>query len=1189
MKHFLLRHRLIALTLSLGCVVTVGLGQQFASARVRPDGLLLSPNFLAQTSNRSMRPLAKVLADLERNHQVIFDFDNNLVKSKVVNVAGLDMKSANLERVLLELLTPVNLSFEKFNSRSYLIYNRTNRPAGRSTNLHSTTEAAERNSMGDVAGLAAPTMLTASLADRVVMYQVVDRLVTGEVRDAGNPLPGVNVLVKGTGIGTTTDANGKFKLNVPDTRNVLVFSYIGYLTQEVTITGNNTVTVNLLVDNKSLEEVVVVGYGTQKRSDLTGAVSSVKSEEIKNLPATDLNTALQGRVPGALVQQTSGEPGANSNIIIRGPVSINGGSPLYVIDGVPQGNPGYNFNLQDIESIEVLKDAASAAIYGAQAGGGVILVTTKKGKAGKIQVGFSTNYGVRDALNLPTLLSRDQYIPAKEAFGFDPVDLYGPRTGWNKLPDTDWLGATYRQGAEQNYQLSLAGGNEKSHFYVSGNYNKIEGTRIGNWLEKYSFRLNSDHQISKRFKFTQTFQATYRNGSANENTNQGPVSFRNTPVMPIYDATNPLGGWGKAPKGFQGGNDVQAAIGNYRNLNGYEFYTSGSLDYEVIDGLTARALLGTKLYTDQGYRYQPPYDVGTSLSNVDATNAGLSRRQNYVATFTLNYKKAIGQHNLSVLAGYEARRENDIGLGFFNTNALVAYPQNAGLFNNTNTAAVGWGQGDVYGRILSQFARAEYNFADRYLLTVNVRRDGYASKFGPNNRFGVFPGVSAGWKISDESFMKDVTLVTNMKLRVGYGQLGNATQGDFAFVSNYSPGFSYDFGAGRQSGITLQPQLANPDIRWESVNTTNIGLDAGLLNNRLTVNLDYYYRLTNNMLYNVTLAPSAGLGGSVPANVGQLQNTGFEFAIDWRDKVGEFTYGVAANGAFNQNKLIALDPSLGSRAFLNSGSPGTEPYRDYFTSRSAPGLPIGQFYGLISDGIYATNIASGETRPTVGDITPRAGDLRFRDISGPDGKPDGKITDDDKTYIGNPWPKFNYGITLTAGYKGFDLRAFFSGVQGQQIYNAFESMTHLFFSDYNTTSAIYGTSFFNQNDKGQPIVAGVPNSGLTNVPRVGTVTDPEKNGNWSRVSSYHVQNGSYLRLRNLQIGYTFPRVLLDRVKINSLRVYVMGDNLLTFTGYKGINPDIPPRDGDVRQMNIDASSGRYPVSRLMSVGLSADF
>lgn len=1198
MKHmlpFVSSLRMGALMLALILMGTIGSGR--AQSSLSADVWLEGQSGYTQTLNPKTRPLIKVLADLERQHQVIFDFDSELVKSKLVNLGELNLRSKNLEKMLTDLLTPLDLTYEKFNDRSYLIFSKSGRVRKTPIKARSTAELGPLMLPGDISTMNAPTNLTANLRERFIALPVVERAVTGEVLDGqtNTGLPGVNVVVRGTGIGTSTDADGKFRINVPDGSNRLVFSYVGFITQEIDITGRSSVSVTMTPDGRSLQEVVVqTGYGQQRRSDLTGAIASVGNKELKNLPATDINTALQGRVPGAFVQQTSGEPGAVSNIIIRGPASINGNSaPLYVVDGVPQGNPGYTFNIQDVESIEVLKDASAAAIYGAQAGGGVVLITTKKGKSGQLKVGVSANYGVRNVFNLPELLTRDQYIPAKQAFGFDVVDLYGPQSGWRNLPDTDWLGATYRPGSEENYQVSLAGGNDKSQYYLSGNYNKINGTRIGNWLEKYSLRINSDHQISKRIKFIQTLQATHRNGSPNANANQGPLSFRNTPVMPIYDPTNPLGGWGKAPRGFQGGHDVQEAIARSRNSNGYEFYASGALDVKIVDGLTARALFGTRLFTGAYKEYTPPFDNGTSQSRVDQFANSLDRNQNYVMTYTLNYAKSFGKHNVSALAGYEARRENYAFLRYANQNALVPFPQNSDLVNNVNLATVQYRAGDVDNRILSQFGRVEYNYNDKYLLTVNVRRDGYASKFGPNNKFGVFPGVSAGWKISDEEFMASLPVLSLLKLRAGYGSLGNATQDNFAFIGNYRAGYSYDFGAGRQSGVTLASKVPNPDIRWESINSTNVGIDAGVFNNRLTVNLDYYYRLTNNMLYNIGLPPSAGLGGSVPANVGQLKNTGFEFNLDWRDKAGDVNYGVALNGAFNRNELLSLDPSLGSRAFLTNGSPQSDPYRDPTVSRSAPGQPLGQFYGYQVDGIYQANATATENRPKFGDYVPQAGDLIYRDVNG-----DGKITEDDKTYIGNPWPKVVLGLNLTAGWKGFDLTAFFSGVLGNKIYNSYESLEHLFFSDYNTTAKIFETSGFNRGANGQPIVAGLPSNGVTSVPRAGVLDDLDKNGNWTLVSSYHVQNGSYVRMRNLQIGYTFPRTMLNKAKMSSLRVFVMGDNLFTITGYKGLNPDIAPQPLDNNnpdntrsplQTGIDAATFRYPVSRLMSIGINAEF
>ncbi|MBO0931923.1 SusC/RagA family TonB-linked outer membrane protein [Fibrella aquatilis] len=1139
------------LTLLLGCAATTGWSQHYASARPLSHASGVDMNRQANTRALPTKPLTDVLAELERKHQVVFDFDSDVVRNKVVGIANRSSRTAKLENVLAELLTPLDLGFEKSDSRSYVIYSKI---------------ARLRTSTNPEPALPAADGKTSPAVERVSTNQAsLDRTVTGIVTDASNSgLPGVNVVVKGTSTGTSTDNDGRFRLNVPEGPATLVLSYIGYVSQEVDVTNRTTISVSLATDDRSLTEVVVVGYGTQKRSDLTGAVSSVKGEVFRNLPVSDLGTALQGRVPGLLVTQDGGQPGSGSGIVLRGPVSINGGSPLFVVDGVPLDGLGYNFNNQDIESIEVLKDASAAAIYGAKAAGGVILVTTKKGKSGQLRVGLTTNYGVRNAINIPKTLRRDDYLRAKEAFGFDVVDLYGPKSGWGQLPDTDWFNAVLRQGQEQNYTASLSGGTEKSRYYLSGNYNRIDGIRIGNWLERYTLRLNSEHQISSRLKFTETFLAKAGREDPNSNTNQGALSFRNTPVMAVYDPTNPNGGWGKTPRGFQGGHDVYSAIGNDQKNRDSEFYASGSLEYQILDGLTAKLTGGTRFQTGDNYSYSFPADIGSLQT--EYFSKGMYRNQNYVGTLTLNYAKSFGKHTVSALVGYEARRSDYANLSYFNLSPLVYSPQSSDLFKSTATASGGFSQGDIYDRILSQFGRVEYNYAGKYLLTVNVRRDGYASKFGPNNQFGTFPGVSVGWKLSDEAFMNDVTFLTSLKLRAGYGQLGNSTQGDFLFQGSYGTGYSYDFGAGRQSSISLSSKLPNPDIRWESVATTNVGVDGAILNNRLSFNFDYYSRQTRDMVYNVNISPSAGLGGGVARNIGQLSNVGFEYNLDWRDKIGDFTYGVGFNGAFNTNKLLTLNPDLGNQTLRNGNL--TELHDNRVTSRSEPGLPLGQFYGYQVLGIYQTKIAGNETRPKVGDYVPQAGDLIYGDLNN-----DGQINDDDKTYIGNPWPKLVYGLNLTAGWKGIDVTMLFSGVSGNQIYNGLESYEHTFFSDYTTTSKIFETSNFAGN-------------GVTGKPRVGTLSDLDKNGNWSAVSSYHVQNGSYLRLRNLQVGYTLPRSVLDRAKISSLRVFVMADNLFTITSYKGINPDL---GGGFLNRGIDNGNFRYPVSRLVSLGINAEF
>lgn len=1160
MKPTLPRHRRpIRLLGVLGLAALVAGGPATAQLLVRNTP---PPAPRTEPSRQATVSLTELLNRLKETHHVFFLYDQEKLQGKQVRLDRIQPK--DVEKTLNRVLPPLKLHYKKLNAKNYLILS-----SDQDEKPGSSAAPVEPAGNEFAAAPESPSLLASQ--EPALMNLAPERRITGRVSSGedGAGIPGVSVRVKNTALGTVTNETGNFSLTAPDDATTLVFSSVGYLTQEVSIVGVSNVNVTLAVDQVNLQEQIVIGYGTVRKRDLTGAVASVKGEDLKNLPVNDLNTALQGRVPGAFISQTSGAPGAQSQIVIRGPVSINGGEPLYVVDGIPFTGTGYSFNIQDIESVEVLKDAAAAAIYGAKAAGGVILITTKKGKSGQMRVSFNANYGVRNVFNLPQTLRRDDYIRAKQAFGFDVVDLYGPQSGWSSLPDTDWFGEVFRQGKEQNYTVALSGGSEKSRFYASANYNQVDGTRIGNWLNRYTFRINSEHQISKKLKFSEVLYAKYGKEDPYTTTNQGDLSFRNTPLMKVYDPTNPIGGWGKSPRGFQGGHDVYSAIGNYQRNEGYETNLAVTLDYEVLRGLNLRATLGTGLAGSTSYNRNFRADIGTAITN-DEFSKGIGKSQAYIATYTATYDRTFGQHHLKALAGYEARRSDGTGLDFYNRDPLVRFPYSSNLVKNVNTAVVNYGEQNYVDRILSQFGRVEYAYADKYLLTVNVRRDGWGEKFGPNRKFGVFPGVSLGWKISDEAFMKELPFISFLKLRASYGLLGNRPNQNFAFFTNYQVGYSADFGTGRQSAITLANKVPNPDIQWESVATTNFGVDGAVLNNRLNFNLDVYSRQTRKMLYDVGLAPSAGLGGSVPSNIGQMSNRGVELYVEWREKRGDFTYSVGLNGAHNANKLVSLNPELG-RQTLSDGFIGQNSYpQGRFVSRSEPGLPLGQFFGYQVTGIYPANAASGEVRPKVGDYTPRAGDLIYVDQNG-----DGKINDDDRTYIGNPWPKLTYGLNLTLGYRGFDVRAFFNGVAGNQIYNVFESFEHMFYSDYTTTAKIFETSGFNGN-------------GVTDKPRVGTLTEPDQNqnGNWAAISSYHVQNGSYLRLRNLQVGYTLPGVLTSKLKMGSLRVFAMGDNLLTFTKYKGINPEI---GGDIRSLGIDNADYRYPVSRLLSLGINAEF
>lgn len=1005
--------------------------------------------------------------------------------------------------------------------------------------------------------------------------------VTGTVTDSktGDPLPGVTIQVKGTTVGALSEVNGTYIITVPQGSNTLIFSFIGYQSQEIAIEGRTVVDASLKEEVTFLEEVVVIGYGTKTKSSVTGSISTVGERELENIAVTNVAEALQGKVSGAFITSEGGRPGSGSNIYLRGPVSISGGSPLYVVDGVPMSNLSYGFNMVDIESISVLKDASAAAIYGATAAGGVILVTTKRGEKTKPQVSFDASYGVRNAIILPEIFRRDDYIKAKALAGYDVVDLFGPEGGWNSLPDTDWFGEWYQPGSEQNYTLSMKGGSETSSFYLSGNYNKILGNRLANWIERYTFRINSDHQITRRLKFSENIY--FKSGTEDPPSipEEGYQTLRSIPIMSVYDANNPNGGWGMTPKGFQGRNYSAAALSEYARNKDYSINMSGSLEYMIVKDLYIKGFMGATLGDLDAYVYQNPYSDGSWVKSETFSKAN-SKSNQFIGTYTLNYNKDFGGHSITGLLGYEWRSSYFSNLIYNNRDSYVTEPQSSNVALGIASLTSTFYQTDALDRILSQFARLEYDYKDKYLLTANIRRDGYGSKFGPENRYGVFPGISVGWVITKEDFMSEFTFINLLKVRAGYGVLGNAVGPNFAFTRYFEPGFNFDFSelpeaAKRETGLAVVSKLANPEIQWESVATANLGIDASFWSGRLAMSIDFYSRQTKQMLYDVPVALSAGVGATVQANIGQMSNTGLELQIEHQNNIGDFRYNVTFNGGFNKNELISLNPDL-ERLYISSGNIGAGEsgggfYGGASICRSEPGQPLGQFYGLQTNGIYATDAASGEIRPKYSGYTPGAGDLIYVDQNDDD-----VINASDMVYIGNPWPKFTFGLAIGGGWKNLDIRAQFSGTLGNDIYNGFDSYQYNFFSDYNSTSKIYETSFFGDN-------------GLTSVPRSATLTTPDRNKNWGAVSDYHIQSGSYVRLKNLQISYTMPSAVLTRIHVSNMKVFFSADNLFVLTGYKGLDPEIPSQGGSILAQGIDFTSPRYPLSRVVSFGVNMTF
>ncbi|UBM58668.1 TonB-dependent receptor [Marinilongibacter aquaticus] len=1021
---------------------------------------------------------------------------------------------------------------------------------------------------------------THEIRENVVVKPVSLPVVKGTVTDeTGEALVGVNVVQKGTSKGTITDANGSYSLEILNTSAPLVFSFVGYQPQEVEIGSRTIIDIVLKMDNKALEEVVVVGYGIQKRSDLTGAVSSVKAEEIKNLPVRSVNEALQGRAAGVQVTRSNGSPGASSDIVIRGAGSIGGMPPLYIVDGIRM-SAGNNFNLQDIESIEILKDASAAAIYGAQAAGGVVLITTKRGSSTteKMSVNFNAYYGVRKPTHLYSMLNASDYYEGKTAFGM-------PTSGWgdlSSLPNTNWIDELYTHGIEDSYSLSLSGSSAKTNYYLSANYQKEGGTIIDNWFKRYGIRSNADYKLNPKLKVGETLYGWITETNP---TVTSTFPFRSAPLVGVLDPSNPYGGWAKTGSFFGGPNLVAQEMQNHMSNQTYALEGNIYADWQIIPDLSFRTTLGASIYNAKNVRFTEATDYGIVANHIASLSREINNQRNLTANFVLTYSKKIRTHDFKVMAGYEAYK-SDLSSLQASAKGFPYVTYNLGLTTNPSSY-VASGAELPQTRLLSQFARLNYTFSNKYLVTATVRRDG-SDRFGPTNKWGVFPSASVGWKLSEEAFIRDnLAAISNLKIRASYGKLGSTSNiPQYTYQSSYGgSGGTNSMGltdGSRLKGYALTAQLANENIKWESVLQTDIGLELGLLNNALNFTLDWYSRQTQGMIYQVPVAMSAGFGRtSVYTNIGHMSNKGLEFAADYRGRKGDFTYSLGLNASFNRNLVKQLDGVNNNP--ISDGEAGIG--LDGNAGRTEVGYPMSQFYGYQVEGIFQSsqevNELNAKAQQAAGDENiyyqnagTDAGDLKFKDINN-----DGRITTADRTFIGNPWPKMSYGITLNLGWRAFELTALLQGLQGVDIYNGNKYYTEYFYGDYNSTKDIFNSSFFNGN-------------GLTNQPRIGTndadgnfIRDP--NSNYGRISSYFVEDGSFLKLRNVQLGYNVPVKLLEKIKIEGAKIYVQGQNLLTLTKYSGLDPEVLGRNGTTAR-GIDTIFS-YPRTMLMSMGLNLSF
>ncbi len=1004
--------------------------------------------------------------------------------------------------------------------------------------------------------------------------------------DTDEALPGVSIIIKGTTSGTTTNINGEYTINA-SSGDVLQYSYIGYQMSEVEVGNQSTINVSLEPDLEQLEEVVVVGYGTQARREVTGAISSVKSEELEKMSVQSFDQALQGRAPGVVVTQNSGEPGGGVSVRVRGVGSFGNNEPLYVIDGFPvtvqnsgaasAGFGGNQFNSlamlnpKDIESIEVLKDASAASIYGARAANGVVLITTKRGKSGQATVNLSVDMGLQEAWRQPEFLNAAEFAElANEAYinaGETPNPEWANPGSLGE--GTNWVDELFRTGLQQDYNLGIQGGNEKMQASINFNYFNQEGILIESGFDRYSFRSNLDFQLNDKIKFgtssTLSFaeQQTFRSGNfANGLFNIGLSMLPTIPVDGFVNGPSLYYSTGLDNPVIRA-NELENFLTTIRSLN------TAFMSYEILPGLTYRLNVGADLILTKSDRFDPLYDRG--LANNPDADLFQRRTQSidWLVENTLNYNKSFGDHNVDVLVGQTAQNYEfltlDASATEFLTNDIRAISLNA------NPERRGAGGGGTRWSLASYIGRFRYNFKDKYLFSASVRVDG-SSRFGANNRFGTFPSLSAGWRVSEEDFFQ-VSWIDDLKFRASYGVLGGDRIGDFARLTRFSANTEYTLGGGAQgpvTGVSLAA-LGNPNLRWEESTQVDFGIDAAFFDGRVTFVADYFVKDTDGLLVPAPPPTSAGVPNAPLVNAGLVRNRGLEVALGYRKANGDFTYDISANFATLDNEVI----SIGSGQPINGGTGGASDRFDI--TRIEPGFPVGYFFGFQTDGIYQT----ADELNGVNDFrNPQPGDLRFVDTNGRDdngnltGQPDGQIDNDDRTIIGNPIPDLTYGLNVSMGYKNFDFTMFWQGVAGRDVFNVFKQQTWQipYFNGAGVTNSV------------REVLNRWTGPGTSNeIPRI----DYNDVNNYPFASEFYVEDGSFVRLRNLQIGYTLPQELTSKLGVQRARFYVGGQNLITITDYSGFDPEIGDQDQSAQQSGVD--NGVYPLPRIYRAGLNFTF
>ncbi len=979
---------------------------------------------------------------------------------------------------------------------------------------------------------------------------VVDVPVKGTVVDnKGIPIPGVTVSVPGTGIGTVTDIDGNYNLNV-DEGSTLVFSFVGFSPTRVAIAGKSIINVTLEEDISALEEVVVMGYGTQKRSDITGAIGMVGAKEFEDEPIIQVGQALQGKVAGLQVSQNSGAPGSGLLIRIRGTGTVNSAEPLYVVDGNPNANP-LDLVPEQIESIQVLKSASAAAIYGAQGANGVILISTKQGKAGKSQLDVNFSQGWQQIQKeFPVTNAREYAILYNEGLvnaGQKPLypnpDALGEGTNWQK--------EVFQIAPMTDVSVSASGGSESSRYFFSAGYLSQDGILKGSSFDRVNLRINSSHDITKSIRIGQNISASIskfeRLSEFSFGSTLGNVLTAN-PEIPVRMAD---GNWGYSPTSLNSNNPL-ASI-EFQNDDTRRPVVNGNMyaDITLAKDLIFRSQFNFNLGTIENSIFNPAYRISPQIFNEVANlRENITRFGEHSWANTLTYQKEIGRHSFDFLAGITNQESYTKFVSAFAGGLPLNATDNPNLrYLDLNTQGNSvQGSGGEWG-ILSYLGRVNYNYNKKYFTTINFRADG-SSRFGENNKFGYFPSFSAGWKLSEEAFIKDASWIDNLMLRGGWGSLGNQNSlPNYAFADLVTPNISYTFGTSQRVFRGQAPiSMGNPDLKWETTEETNFGIDFMGFKGKVTASLDLYQKKTSDMLLRVPLASFTGIQTSPFVNGGDVVNKGIELMLGYENTTARgFTYNITGNISHNQNEVTRLS-NAGTSIFTQLSFIG-------LANVTQIGSPIASFWGWKTDGIFQNQeeINAHATQST----GTRPGDVRFVDLNG-----DKVINALDQTVIGNPWPKFLYGLSSSFSYKGFDLKTQLQGVSGNDIYMAFN-----FRMD--------GANFFNYSRHiwdNRWTGPGTSNE----VPRLNT-NDPNNN---MRSSENYVQDGSYLRVRNIQLSYKIPKSLGN---VRSLTVFSSVQNAFTFTKYRGFDPELGTNRAE-NPLYIGIDETNYPMPRIYTVG-----